>query len=113
MVMEATRREALWCLVVEAKYDSLSSSGCSKEVAGPFGVVVLKYILRRWGVFSRFIKHEVGDGSKIRFWHNVWCGDQPLKEAFPKLFSIASCKEAWVVDKMQISNGLFSGMSLL
>jgi hypothetical protein len=48
----------------------------------------------------------VGDGSKIRFWHNVWCRDQPLKEAFSKLFCIACCREAWVVDNMQISNGV-------
>ena len=26
--------------------------------------------------FLRFVKYEVGDGSKIRFWHNLWCGDQ-------------------------------------
>ena len=32
--------------------------------------------------FSRFVKFEVGDGSKIRFWHDVWCGDQTLKEGF-------------------------------
>jgi hypothetical protein len=26
------------------------------------------------GGFSRFIRFEVGDGSKIRFWLDVWCG---------------------------------------
>jgi len=48
----------------------------------------------------------VGDGSKLRFWHDAWCGDQPLKEAFPKLFGIARSKEAWVVDNMLFSNGV-------
>jgi hypothetical protein len=52
---------------VEAKYDSLCGDWCSKEVAGPFGVRVWKHITRGWGVFSRYIRYEVGDGTKIRF----------------------------------------------
>jgi hypothetical protein len=38
----------------------------------------------------------VGIGSKVRFWHDVWCSDQLLKHVFPSLFSIARYKEAWV-----------------
>jgi hypothetical protein len=49
---------------------------------------------RGWGVFSRFVRYKVGDGSKIRFWHDLWYGDRPLKAFFPELFSIAHCKEA-------------------
>ena len=30
--------------------------------------------------------------------------DQLLKESFLELFSIACCKEAWVVDHLQFSN---------
>jgi len=71
----ATEREALWRFIVEAKYDSLSGGWCSKEVAGSFGVGVWKHIRKRWGVFLRYIRYEVGDGTKIRFWHNAWCGD--------------------------------------
>jgi hypothetical protein len=47
----------------------------------------------------------VGDGFKIRFWHYLWCGNQPLKTASSDLFCIARCKEAWVVDHMQFFNG--------
>jgi hypothetical protein len=93
-------------VVVEAKYDSLSGGWRSKEVAGPFGFGVWKHIRWGWDVFSRYIRYEVGDGSRIHFWHDVWCGDQPLKEAFPEVFSIAHCKEAWVGDNMMSSNGV-------
>jgi len=79
---------------VEAKYDSWSGGWCSKEVAGPFGVGVWKHIRRGCRVFSRCIRYEVDDESKIRFWHDAWCGDQPLKEAFLVLFGIAHCMEA-------------------
>jgi hypothetical protein len=47
---------------------------------------------------------EVGDGSRIRFWHDVYCGDQTFKEAFPVWFSIACHKEALVADHVQFSN---------
>jgi hypothetical protein len=69
-------------------------------------VGVWKHVRRRWGVFSRFIRFEVGDGSHISFWHDVWCGDHSLKDTFPGLFHIAQRKEARVMDNLQVSNGV-------
>ena len=46
----------------------------------------------------------MGDGSKISFLHDLWCGNHPLKVAFFEVFSIARCKEAWVADHMQFLN---------
>jgi hypothetical protein len=97
---------------VEAKYGCLNGGWCSKEVEGPFGVGVWKHIRRGWGVFSSYLSFDVGDGSLISFWHDVWCGTQSLKDAFPELFRIARCKEARVLDNMQISNGVCFGMCL-
>lgn len=58
---------------------------------------------------------ECGNGgeTKIRFWHDLWCVDHPLKESFMELFSIACCKEAWVADNMQVSNYNLRGTYLL
>ena len=39
-------------------------------------------------------KFEVGDGSKVRFWNDHWCGDMAFKDAFPVLFGIACAKDA-------------------
>ena len=33
---------------------------------------------------------DVGIGFRVRFWHDCWCGDLPLKEVFPALFSCAT-----------------------
>jgi hypothetical protein len=50
--------------------------------------------MKGWEVFSSFVRYEGGDGSTIKFWHNLWCKEQPLKISYPNLFSIASCKDA-------------------
>jgi hypothetical protein len=47
-------------------------------------------------IFSCHTIFEVGDGSKIKFWHDQWCGDVALKEAFSDLFDIACAKDAFV-----------------
>jgi hypothetical protein len=41
-------------------------------------VGVWKYIKRGWVVFSSFVRYEMGNRFKIKFWHELWCGDQPL-----------------------------------
>jgi hypothetical protein len=50
----------------------------------------------------------VGAGSRIKFWHAPWCGDQPLKLSFPELYSLAKYPEATVAESMQ-----FQGSSIL
>jgi len=52
------------------------------------GLVFGKVLGGVWWSFLNLLHSRWGDGSKIRFWHDVWCGDQTLKVAFPKLFSI-------------------------
>lgn len=55
------------------------------------------------GQFSKFVRFEVGDRSRMRFWREVWWEYQTLKEAFP-MFSIARHKLASAADHVQLSN---------
>lgn len=68
---------------------------------GAFGVRVLKNIRKGWDSFSRFTKFVVGDGSKISFWHDLWCGDTALKVAFPTLFGITRVKDTSIADNLE------------
>ena len=43
------------------------------------------------------------DGSKIGFWHNIWCGDQPLKIVFLAWYGIFCCKEVPVAEILHFS----------
>ena len=47
---------------------------------------------------------KVGDGSRTRFLHDIWCGDRPLKVSLPDLLCLAWNRDATVVDLGSISN---------
>jgi hypothetical protein len=87
---------------VDLKYGSMWGGWCSREIVWAFGVGLWKNIRKGWETFSRFIKYEVGDRGRTRFWHDLWCGDTVLKEVFPDLFGIARVKDASVADNMEI-----------
>jgi hypothetical protein len=101
----ANEREASWRKLVEAKYDTMRGGWCSKEVGGSHGVGVWKNIRKGWDAFQQYVSFEVGNGSRVSFWHDVWCGERPLKNVFPALFTIACAKEAMVEENMGIVNG--------
>ena len=48
---------------------------------------------------------RVGDGSQTQFWYDSWCGEAPLKEAFPSLFECAADREAVVASVLSCQNG--------
>jgi hypothetical protein len=99
-------REALWRLVVDAKYGSLWGGWCSKFGKGPYGVSVWKFIRKGWDSFQSHCSFLVGDGQRVRFWQDWWCGDMALKDAFPELFVISRDTEVSVADLMSFPNGL-------
>ena len=47
-----------------------------------------------WADFSKNTHFAVGVGSRVKFWQGVWCGDQPFQLAFPRLYGIATYREA-------------------
>ena len=79
---------------------------CTTFVAGPYGVSLWKFIRWEWLTFSLYLQFDVGDSSRLKFWHDMWCGDSPLKVVFPKLFNICLNMESSVAELMQLSNGV-------
>ena len=64
-----------------------------------------KSIRKGWGFFKSRTRFEVGKGRRIKFWQDEWCGDVPLKDSFPSLFSFAASKELWVNDGQVVESG--------
>ena len=51
---------------------------------------VWKAIKKEWDYRSQFI---VGNGRKVKFWKDLWCKDETLKETFPNLYRLAVNKD--------------------
>ena len=71
-------RKALWRSVIEVKYESLWGGWCLKMGKGPYGVSLWKFIHRGWDAFYHHCFFLLGDGQKVQFWHDCWCGDMAL-----------------------------------
>ena len=56
-------------------------------------------------MISDNLSFVVGDGQRIKFWKDRWCGDIPLNVVFPSLFTCACAKEAWVGDAWSVEQG--------
>ena len=54
--------------------------------------------------FPRYILFDIGDGSRVKFWQDYWCGETPLTVHFLELFRFCLDKEASVVELMKFSN---------
>ena len=59
---------------------------CTRSVNGPYGVGLWKNIIRGWPFFSRHILYDIGDGSRVKFWQDRWCGETSLAVSYPDLF---------------------------
>ena len=70
--------------------------GAHREPVRAYAVGLWKNIMRVLGKFSCHTKFKVGDGFKVRLWHDLWCRDKALKEVFPNLYGIACAKDASV-----------------
>jgi len=49
-----------------------------------------------WIFFKCIVCFEVGNGSRMLFWHDKWCGEvgTTLKFQFPNLFKMACLRDA-------------------
>ena len=102
-----TEGDALWRRVIEKKYGSDWGWGADgvKKLSGPLGISLWKSIRWQWPTFSKPLWFDVGDGTREKFWHDVWCGDYPQKEFLPESYCIIRSREASVAEVICLANG--------
>ena len=49
-----------------------------------------------WDQFIQHVGFQVGNGCRVRLWHDRRCGNTPLKEVFPVLIECAANQEATI-----------------
>jgi hypothetical protein len=103
----AHEREALWRSVVDAKYGSSWASWSSLDPHESHGVGLWKNIRKGWSLFSSHTRFILGNGSRIKFWDDVWCGEMPLKKDFLGLYDIACDKNLFVAAHLILESSSF------
>ena len=93
---------ALWRKVIEVKY---GNDWCTKKVTSAYGVNLWRHIRSGWMSFSKLHMYDVGDGTRVKFWKHVWCGDRTLQAAFSELYCISRTKDSSVTEVMCWSGG--------
>jgi hypothetical protein len=48
--------------------------------------------------FVRAVEKKVGSGNNTLFWSDIWVGEQPLRERFPRLYGISTQKEGLIAN---------------
>ena len=92
------KTDALWRRIIEAKYGNVWGDWCTKKVTSAYGVSLWRFIRSGWLNFSKLLLYDVGDGTRVKFWKHVWCGDRTLQEAFQKLYCISRTKDSSIAD---------------
>ena len=47
----------------------------------------------------------MGEGARIRFWHDRWIGDTTLKDLYPELYVCSAIKDACISEILWILEG--------
>ena len=98
-------KEALWKQVINQMYGEDDGEWRSHEVSERYGMGLWKAIRKEWNYLNGKLAYQVGNGQRVGFWMDKWCGDEPLCESFPSLFTLSSSKKAWVADGPLFSQG--------
>ncbi|KAF5461636.1 hypothetical protein F2P56_017715 [Juglans regia] len=82
--------------------EACGGAGALKRYLGS-AVAIWKHIRKGWGAFSSHFILVLGRGSRIKFWRDIWCGNEALKDAFPAIFRVAHNQDASIEDLMTLS----------
>nr|GEU35782.1 RNA-directed DNA polymerase, eukaryota, reverse transcriptase zinc-binding domain protein [Tanacetum cinerariifolium] len=100
-----TNDSSLWYRCIKAIYGdrgALDSSGILARRSPWTDIIREFHSLSSKGInLHAFVKKKVGDGEKTLFWEDSWLSDPPLKNIFPRLYTLETNKHASVAAKFR------------
>ena len=93
--------DRLWKRVLIACHGAACGGWRTGLVRGPHECGLWKGIMQGWESFNAHLRYKVGIGDRVRLWHDRWCGDVILKEAYPVLYECAS-NQAATIDEVVV-----------
>ena len=94
----ANDQNALWRKTICCIFGEAIGGWHTTDLRGGYGTSLWKEIRKEWPIFYQNAIFALGDGRRINFWNDVWCGGEALRNRFPTLFDLATNKEAKVAD---------------
>ena len=82
--------EGVWQELLRNKY--VKDKTLSQVQAKPMDSQFWKGLMSVKDDFFKRGKFELGAGTNISFWDDVWLGDAPLSQQYPSLYNIAKKK---------------------
>ena len=92
----ASKPDSIWKRLICSKFGKEDLGWSFSEARGPYGVDFWKDIQKESSWVRENWKLSFGNGTRIKFWTDHWCGTSTLRDSFPDLFGIVVNKvETW------------------
>ena len=101
----ANERNSLWRKVICSKFCESCGGWHTSDIRGGYGSSLWKDTRKEWPSFVKNSNFALGNGRRINFWMDVWCGEEALCVRYPALFNLAQNKEAKVADMWDSGGG--------
>lgn len=88
---------SLWKEVIIEKY-GMEDKWMTEVITNPYNCSVWRSIRNLWQLVKERTSCKVGNGEKVAFWNDIWCGQEALKHTFPVLHSLSQGQEATVAE---------------
>ncbi|GJT39083.1 RNA-directed DNA polymerase, eukaryota [Tanacetum coccineum] len=93
---------SLWFRFISAMHGSSFQIRSSFHCSNWLSIIREVSALKLQGIdFLSHCKRRVGSGMQTRFWEDLWLGEVPFNELFPRLYALENNKECSVAVKMQ------------
>ena len=99
-----------WKNVISLKYGTKEGGWFSKIPRGNAGLGLWKGINAKAAKLKQDCAFYLGEGKRIRFWEDVWCGEVTLCASFPTLYNIARTKRLRWLTCGSLQEGLELGI---
>ncbi|WMV28367.1 hypothetical protein MTR67_021752 [Solanum verrucosum] len=93
----ANNNQMLWRKVIGAKYEE-EDNWITKEVTTPYGVSLWRSIRSLWNEVKSNSKAKVMDGSKNRFWKDIWHEKGNMEDLFPDIYNLIMFQQSTIAD---------------
>ncbi|GJZ02518.1 RNA-directed DNA polymerase, eukaryota [Tanacetum coccineum] len=95
---------SLWFRVIQAVYGSTIDTHSIQTASIWSSILREVQVLKANGFdFISQCSKRIGDGNNTRFWLDIWKGDKPFRDEFPRMFALESNQQIFVATKLAAS----------